>query len=108
MKKNMKLYDVLSAMDDDLPLQVTKNGHGHLELYCIPHSVYRVQICFMSEEETWVNTYPTSPILIPWYDCEVCGVQPSDKKYTLEIWLNDEQYVLDKGWLELKGEEHDA
>lgn len=104
MKKNMKLYDILSAMDDNLPLQVTKNEHGHLELYCIPLSVYRVQICFMSEEETWVNTYPTNPILIPWYDCEVYGIEPSDQHRTLNIWLKDEQYVLDKGWLELKGE----
>lgn len=104
----MKLYDVLITMDDELPLQVTKNSHGFLELYCIPHSLYRVNICFMCEDATWVNTYPTSPILIPWYECEVGKISPNDEPYTLNIWVDSEQYVLDKGWLELKGEEHDA
>lgn len=57
-----------------------------------PQSVYYVMLCFMSEEETWVKTTVTHPILIPFYDCEVMSIQP-DKDYTLQIWLKHEEFI---------------
>lgn len=57
-----------------------------------PMSCYRVCLCFMSEEETWVKASVTHPILIPFYDCEVMSIQP-DRSYTLQVWLKYEDYI---------------
>lgn len=55
-------------------------------------SCYRVCLCFMSEDETWVKTTVTHPILIPFYDCEVMSIQP-DANDTLQIWLKHEGFI---------------
>ena len=57
-----------------------------------PRSVFKIQLCFMSEEETWIVAYAEHPILIPFYDCEVCGIHPDDE-YVLNIWLKYEQFM---------------
>lgn len=57
-----------------------------------PNSVFRVCLCFMSEEETWVYLPACHPMLVPYYDAEVYGVQPGDEKYTLEVWLGDKDW----------------
>ena len=61
----------------------------------LPRSALKVNICFMSEPDTWINTYATHPILIPWYSCPVRSVQPS-KDFTLDIWIGYEGF-LEKG-----------
>ena len=50
-------------------------------------SSYKIRLCFMCEEETWICTYPHHPILIPWYDCDVTSISPYDED-TLDIWLD--------------------
>ena len=57
-----------------------------------PNTVYRVRLAFMSEDETHVETYPTHPMLIPWYACPVDSFDV-DGKDTLRVWLRYERYV---------------
>lgn len=57
-------------------------------------TIYKVKICFMSEDETHVLTYPEHPILIPWYGCEVESFEPEGE--TLVIWLDYESYLKKK------------
>lgn len=89
----MKLIDLLLLMEgeDYLPLTMTKTEHG-LYLYSIPQSSFKVAICFMCEEETWVTCSIYSAILIPWYDCEVLAIHPNDDD-TICVWLKDEEYI---------------
>ena len=83
----MILRDILEQIEDNnLPDKWTKWDDIR------PNSVFKVCLCFMSEEDTWILAYATHPILIPFYDCEVCGVQP-DEKYVLNIWLKHEDYI---------------
>ena len=83
----MTLRDVLEQVNDgNLPDKWSKWDDIR------PQSVFEVCLCFMSEEETWILAYPEHPILIPFYDCEVCGIQP-DKEHVLNIWLKHETYM---------------
>ena len=57
-----------------------------------PQSVFRINLCFMSEEETWIEAYRDHVMLIPWYDCKVIGFD-ADEKYTMNVWLDYEDYM---------------
>ena len=57
-----------------------------------PKSVFRINLCFMSEEETWIYAYRDHVMLIPWYDCKVIGFD-ADEKYTMNVWLDYEDYL---------------
>lgn len=95
----MKLYEVLKAMENELPLTIEQVDYTpeQLEMDCIPSSNLKVTICFMCEEETWVTAPVNSPILIPWYDCEVSAFNPSyDNHYELEIWLKHRTYIVER------------
>lgn len=59
---------------------------------CRPISDHKVKIAFMCEEETHILTYPTHPILIPWYDCPVESIGPT-KSDTLLIFLSYEKWI---------------
>ena len=60
-----------------------------------PQSCYKVTLCFMCEEETWVTVSTYSEILVPWYDCEVKSIQPdADHDDAICVWLNDTEYLL--------------
>lgn len=88
----MTLLDVLNLIDDNsFPplLEISKHSR------CIdtrPQSVYKVTICFMCEEETWITCNIQNEILVPWYDCEVRAIQP-DTDNILQIWLKDIDYL---------------
>ena len=86
----MKLIDVLKTISGDLfPPTLEIKGN------CIdtrPQSIYKVAICFMCEEETWITCNIQNEILIPWYDCEVHAFEPGED-YTLQIWLKHIGYV---------------
>lgn len=104
----MKLYDILNLIEKpDFPLELYRNDNGRLIIYCIPNNIFKVNICFECEEETWINTSATNPILIPWYDCEVAKITPSEDN-TLDIWIEYENYVYKKGWLKVEGQGNDA
>ena len=57
-----------------------------------PKSVFRINLCFMSEEETWIYAYRDHVMLIPWYDCKVIGFD-ADEKFTMNVWLDYEDYL---------------
>ena len=57
-----------------------------------PQSVFKINLCFMSEEETWIYAYRDHVMLIPWYDCKVIGFD-ADEKYTMNVWLDYEDYL---------------
>ena len=83
-REKMKLRTVLELLEhiDALPDQ----WKGHWD-DIRPNSSYKIRLCFMCEEETWICTYPLHPFLIPWYDCDVTSISPSDED-TLDIWLD--------------------
>lgn len=87
----MALREILVLLEgeNEMPDNMTKFDN------ILPGSIFRVNICFMSEEETWINTYAAHPVLIPWYGCQVGGIQPAGNS-TLNIWLNYEPF-LEKG-----------
>ena len=110
IRRDMTLLDILKLIDRDyFPPTLEKDKSGHESIDSRPDSVFKVAICFMCEEETWITTYPENEILIPWYDCEVTAISPSSEKYTLEIWLKDIKYLKEKFphclYVEEEGEE---
>lgn len=89
----MTLIDVLKLISNEYFPPVMETRHGKIS--CIdsrPQSVFRVNICFMAEEETWINCNIQNEILIPWYDCEVSSAYP-DEDCTMNIWLEDKDYL---------------
>lgn len=93
----MTLLELLKFIDRDyFPPTVEKDKRGYESIDSRSNSVYRVCICFMCEEETWVTTNIENEILVPWYDCEVKAISPSSEKNTLEIWLEDIKYLKEK------------
>lgn len=93
----MVLFDILKMISRDrLPLSLETDQRGQISVDSRPDSIYKVTLCFMCEEETWVTTYPENEILIPWYECEVAAISPSDEPNTLEIWLKSAKYLKEK------------
>lgn len=92
----MTLLDILKLISYDLfPPTLEKSEYSS----CIdtrPQTVYKVTICFMCEEETWITCDIQNEILVPRYDCEVRAIEP-DTDNTLQIWLKDVDY-LQKHW----------
>lgn len=95
----LTLYDILALVSNpkDMPPRdwTDPKTQDVIELDTIlPSQIKNVTICFMCEEETWINTYPEHPILLPFYDCPVLDIAAvGDNK--LEIWLDYEKF-LDK------------
>lgn len=90
-RETVKLREILVLIEGE-----TEMPDNHKDFTGIlPNSVFRMNICFMAEEETWINTYAAHPILMPWYDCPVAYIQP-DEKNTLNIWLKYKDF-LEKG-----------
>jgi len=90
-EKAITLRQLLVAMEPENPLPDEWEVWEDIR----PHSVFKLRLCFMSEEETWIDCYRDHVILIPWYDCKVLGFN-ADEKFTLNIWLDYENFVKDK------------
>lgn len=83
------LLNILKLIADDyFPVIVDEDG----SIDTRPQSVFKVTICFMCEEETWITCNIQNEILVPWYDCEVSNIYP-DKDNILCVWLKDEKYI---------------
>lgn len=98
----MKLIDVLRMIDEDAwqpEMRENKRPSGKIfyDMDSRPESVWKICLCFMSEEETWVTVNIRNEILIPWYECEVLSFQPG-AEYTLEVWLKETDYYIEKGY----------
>jgi len=90
MKYPIFLKDILELMQ---PTSGLPDGWDVFD-NILPGGSEKVQICFMSEEETWITTYPEHPILIPFYDCPVVAIGPSyTKADTIQIWLGFTTYL---------------
>ncbi len=84
----MILYDIIKAMDKEvIPFTIDEYG-----INCIPESNTYIDLCFMCEECTWITVNIYSPILIPWYDCEVSNITPRDEN-TIQVWLKTEEFL---------------
>lgn len=81
LKEKATLRDVLALCDRTLP-DGWVQGYDNI----LPDGAENIRLCFMSEQETHIETYVTHPILIPWYDCEVDSIGVDDD--FLEIWLD--------------------
>lgn len=83
----MKLLDVLKMIDkDNVPFSKIVNED------IMPNSVFKVNICYMCEEETWIKTYASHPILVPLYDAIVTAFSPGDEN-TLDIWIHRDHWL---------------
>lgn len=103
----MTLGELLIMIEGEeyLPLTAELNDN-RVSIDCIPSSPFRLMICFMCEEETWIEISTYSPILIPWYDCEVHCIEPYDKN-VIQVWLDSDAflYKLYKRFLYIKHSE---
>ena len=81
-ERAITLRELLIAMSPESPLPSEWQCWDDIR----PGSVFRIMLCFMSEEETWIECYRNHPILIPWYDCKVIGFNAAENN-TLNVWL---------------------
>lgn len=75
--------------DDEFIPEVTGR-----EIYCVPNSIFKITLSPMCEEETWVTLSVYSPLLVPWYRCEVCSITPANDE-TIQVWLRDREFLLE-------------
>lgn len=93
-KPKIKLRDVLALLDTSEPLpDEWQEGWADIR----NNNGTKVSLRFMCEEETWVETYSSHPILIPWYDCEVQALHTEDD-FSIGIWLEYEAFLKEKAW----------
>ena len=91
----MKLIDILKLIDHDYFPPVMELRRGKYDgIDTRPNTSFKVTICFMCEEETWITCNIQNEILIPWYDCEVSLIHPDDIKNSFCVWLKDEEYLM--------------
>ncbi len=83
------LRELLAAMEPAEPLPDKWERWGDIR----PGSVYKILLCFMCEEETWIECYRDHVILIPWYECKVLGFNAGDKPNTLQVWLDYANFI---------------
>lgn len=97
----MTLKELIYMIDDDECITYEYynpswlHGKTKLEIDSRPDSVYKITLCFMAEEETWMTCDLNNIVLLPFYDCEVSSFQPGDE-YTIEVWLKYEDYVMER------------
>lgn len=88
-----QLLKMIECGDDDFIPIIRVHDNGRKELDCRPNSVFKVTICPMCEEETWVTFSTSSSLLVPWYECEVQSISPEDDE-TIQVWLKDDDFLL--------------
>lgn len=79
----------LIETDDEFIPEITE-----CQIYCIPNSIFKITLSPMCEEETWVTLSVYSPLLVPWYRCEISSITPVDDK-TIQVWLRDREFLLE-------------
>lgn len=91
----MKLKELLRLIesDDEFIPSVIKYKNGNKTIDCRPNSVFKITICPMCEEETWLTVSIYHPILVPWYSCEVSGITPQDDE-SVQVWLQDVDFLF--------------
>lgn len=89
--KKITLLDILKLMfDRHWPGGITKDGEVYINP---PLESDPVTICFTDNEETWITCEAQCAILIPWYGCQVYGLDRNDRNNSIMIWLAFEDYL---------------
>lgn len=83
-----ELLRLIEADDEFIP-EIFEN-----QIYCVPNSIFKITLSPMCEEETWVTLSVYSPLLVPWYRCEVSAITPVDDA-TIQVWLRDREFLLE-------------
>lgn len=91
----MKLKELLRLIEsgDEFIPSVIKYKNGNKSIDCRPNSIFKITICPMCEEETWLTVSIYHSILVPWYSCEVYGITPLDDE-TIQVWLKDSDFLI--------------
>jgi hypothetical protein len=76
---------------DQFPLYADSKG----VIDCRPQSVFKVAVRFMSDEETTEVVQLSSPLLIPFYDCEVYAIGPYSEEI-IEVWLDYDSFIAER------------
>lgn len=85
----MTLYELLLLIDSD-SVPLLEDGSGTID--CRPQTSYHITLRFMAEQETAETVNISSPLLIPWYDCEVYSINPNTA-YSIDAWLRWEKHI---------------
>ena len=87
----MILKELLRLIEGDYEFipEITEN-----EIYCAPNSIFKITLSPMCEEEAWVTISVYSPLLVPWYRCEVDSITPVDDS-TIQVWLKNREFLLE-------------
>ena len=89
--KKITLFDILKLLfDRHWPGGITEGGEVYINP---PLESDLVTICFTDNEETWITCEAQCAILIPWYGCEVYGLDRNDRDNSIMIWLVFEDYL---------------
>lgn len=91
----MKLIEILKMIDkhydyeSDMPVK---------DYDIRPQSPFKIQLCFMCEEETWLNVSIYHPILRQYYYADVDSFYPAEED-VLAVWINEKDwfYKINKG-----------
>ena len=83
----MKLIEILKMIDSHYDYE----GDIPVKDYDIrPDSVFKITLCFMIEEETWVTVPITHPILRPYYYAEISAFSPDGD--SLQCWIVEDDW----------------
>ena len=91
-KKTITLFDILKLVfDRHWPGSIDEDDKVFISS---PDEDDRVIICFTDDERTWLYCDAQNAILIPWYGCEVYGLEVATGGQ-LMIWVKFEDFLKD-------------
>lgn len=86
----MTLFELIKLVEKDVTPILYEGNY----IICYNPGSIKLTICLSDEEDFWVTCDIANPILIPWYDCKVTCIYPSEDR--LEVWLDGVKYLQDK------------
>ena len=91
----MKLIDILKLIENHYDFE----SDMPVKDYDIrPESSFKIQLCFMVEEETWIEVPTTHPILRQYYYADINAIYPYAED-VLAVWINEKDWFgkINKG-----------
>ena len=89
----MKLIDVMKLMDPDDYGPIFHPEKKYEKIDDRPLSIFKIELRFMCEEETWITVSLHSAILVPWFGCEVSSIEPVSND-TLACWMSQDDFLI--------------
>ena len=96
--KPITLFDILKLMiDRHWPAEIDGENVNILS----PLDSDKITICFTDDEDTWLTCDAQNAILVPWYDCEVYGLDVYADRGSICVWMAYEHFLKEKyaDWL---------